>query len=94
MPTYIIEREIPGAGQLTDDELRGITTTSNDVGRVLRGRTRGATATSRATRSTASTRPRTPRTSASTPAAAASRPTSWPRSRAVFDSTGPRELPV
>ena len=31
MPTYIIEREIPGASELTDDELRGITTTSNDA---------------------------------------------------------------
>jgi hypothetical protein len=31
MPTYIIEREIPGAGKLTDEELRGITTKSNDV---------------------------------------------------------------
>jgi hypothetical protein len=27
--TFIIEREIPGASQLSDDELRGITTTSN-----------------------------------------------------------------
>jgi hypothetical protein len=31
MPTYIIEREIPGAGRLTDDELRGITQKSNEV---------------------------------------------------------------
>jgi len=31
MPTFIIEREIPGASKLTDDELRGITTKSNDV---------------------------------------------------------------
>ena len=31
MPTYLIEREIPGASQLTDDEIRGITTKSNDV---------------------------------------------------------------
>jgi hypothetical protein len=31
MPTFIIEREIPGASQLTDDELRGITQKSNDV---------------------------------------------------------------
>jgi Nickel responsive protein SCO4226-like len=31
MPTYIIEREIPGASDLTDDDLRGITKTSNDV---------------------------------------------------------------
>jgi hypothetical protein len=27
--TFLIEREIPGASQLTDEELRGITTTSN-----------------------------------------------------------------
>jgi hypothetical protein len=31
MPTYLIEREIPGASNLTDEELRGITATSNDV---------------------------------------------------------------
>ena len=31
MPTYIIEREIPGAGDLTDEELRGITAKSNEV---------------------------------------------------------------
>jgi len=31
MPTYIIEREIPGASQLTHDELRGITTKSNET---------------------------------------------------------------
>jgi hypothetical protein len=31
MPTYLIEREIPGASNLTDEDLRGITTASNDV---------------------------------------------------------------
>jgi hypothetical protein len=31
MPTYIIEREIPGASELTLDELRGITTKSNET---------------------------------------------------------------
>jgi len=31
MPTYLIEREIPGASQLTDEELRGITATSNEA---------------------------------------------------------------
>ena len=31
MPTYLIEREIPGASQLTEDELRGITQKSNGV---------------------------------------------------------------
>ena len=31
MPTYLIERDIPGASQLTDEELRGITQKSNEV---------------------------------------------------------------
>ena len=31
MNTYLIEREIPGASELTDEELRGITSTSNDA---------------------------------------------------------------
>jgi hypothetical protein len=31
MPVFIIEREIPGASELTDEELRGITTKSNGV---------------------------------------------------------------
>jgi hypothetical protein len=31
MPSFLIEREIPGASQLTDEELRGITTKSNDT---------------------------------------------------------------
>ena len=31
MKTYLIEREIPGASQLTDEDLRGVTTTSNDA---------------------------------------------------------------
>lgn len=31
MPTYLIEREIPGASELTDEELRGITAKSNEV---------------------------------------------------------------
>ena len=31
MKTYVIEREIPGASRLTDEELRGITGTSNDA---------------------------------------------------------------
>jgi hypothetical protein len=31
MKTFVIEREIPGASQLSDEELRGITTTSNDA---------------------------------------------------------------
>ena len=31
MKTYLIEREIPGASQLTQEQLRGITSTSNDA---------------------------------------------------------------
>ena len=31
MKTYLIEREIPGASQLTEEELFGITTTSNEA---------------------------------------------------------------
>jgi hypothetical protein len=31
MPTYLIEREIPGASKLTYEELRGITTKSNEA---------------------------------------------------------------
>ena len=31
MPRYLIERNIPGAGSFTDDELRGISQKSNDV---------------------------------------------------------------
>jgi uncharacterized protein DUF4242 len=31
MKTFVIEREIPGASRLTDEELRGITATSNDA---------------------------------------------------------------
>jgi hypothetical protein len=31
VPTYLIEREVPGASDLTDEELRGITATSNDA---------------------------------------------------------------
>jgi hypothetical protein len=31
MPRYLIERELPGAGKLTDDEVHGISKTSNEV---------------------------------------------------------------
>ena len=41
MPTYLIEREIPGATELTDEELRGITATSNDAVTALQRPTRG-----------------------------------------------------
>jgi hypothetical protein len=31
MPKYVIEREVPGAGQLNGDELQGISEKSNEV---------------------------------------------------------------
>ena len=31
MKTFVIEREIPGASELTHEELRGITSTSNEA---------------------------------------------------------------
>jgi hypothetical protein len=31
MPKYVIERELPGAGQLSDDEVCSISRTSNEV---------------------------------------------------------------
>ena len=31
MPTYLIEREIPGASELTEEELQGITQKSNET---------------------------------------------------------------
>jgi hypothetical protein len=31
MPRYLIERELPGAGKLTADDLRGISKKSNEV---------------------------------------------------------------
>ena len=94
MPTYIIEREIPGAARAHGGRAaRDHPAVQRRGRRASSGRTRGATATWPATRSTACTRPRARRSSSSTAAAAASRSTWWPRSRAVFDSTGPRDLP-
>ncbi len=31
MPKFVIERELPGAGNLTDDQIKGISQKSNDV---------------------------------------------------------------
>ena len=35
MKTFVIEREIPGASELTLEQLRGITSTSNDAVKTL-----------------------------------------------------------
>ena len=37
MPKFVIEREIPGAGQLSAEELQGIAVRSNEVLRDMRG---------------------------------------------------------
>ena len=38
MPRYLIERELPGAGQLSDDEIQAISQKSNDVLSSMAGR--------------------------------------------------------
>lgn len=38
MPRYLIERELPGAGRLSADELKAIATTSNEVLASMGGR--------------------------------------------------------
>jgi hypothetical protein len=38
MPYYLIERELPGAGAMTEAELQGIARTSNDVLSGMAGR--------------------------------------------------------
>lgn len=38
MPKYVIERELPGAGQLSDEELHAISVKSNDVLAGMSGR--------------------------------------------------------
>ena len=38
MPRYLIERELPGAGQLTDEEIQAISQKSNDVLSTMAGR--------------------------------------------------------
>ena len=93
MKTYVIEREIPGAAELTHDELRGITSTSNDaveiarqavqVAAQLRGRRQGVL------RPPGRERGGDPRARqlGGFPANLVAEVTS------VFDTTGPRDLP-
>jgi hypothetical protein len=38
MPKYVIERELPGAGQLSADDLHAISATSNSALRAMDGR--------------------------------------------------------
>ena len=55
MPKFVIERDLSGAGNLTEEEIREASLTSLAVLRQLGPRYSGSTATSRMTRSTAST---------------------------------------
>ena len=75
MPKFVIERQLPGAGRLSEEELRGVSETSNRVLRDLGGESSGCTPTSPTTLCTASTSPRMLSEFASTPREAASRRT-------------------
>ena len=73
MATFVIERNIPGASELTPEQLREHRRHLEQCRGLARAwSTRGGTATSRATRSTACTRRTTPRPCTSTPGAAGS----------------------
>ena len=94
MPTYLIEREIPGAEPASPTtSCAGSRRSPTTPSRASSGRTRGATATWPATRSTASTRPRAPRSSSSTRRRGGFPADLVAEVSAVFDSTGPREPP-
>ena len=80
MQKYVIERELPGAGTLSADELTALSTKSNEVLRTMAPRGSGCRATSRTTSCSACTSPMTSSRSSSTPAEAASQPTRSTRS--------------
>lgn len=72
MKRYVIEREIPGASDLSHEELKAIAGKPNDVVESLGVPYHWITSTSQATKSTACTSPTMRTPSASMPAAAAS----------------------
>lgn len=45
MPKYVIERELPGAGNLSSDELHAISAKSNEVLAAMENRPSGSRAT-------------------------------------------------
>ena len=73
MPKYVIERDMPGAGNLTADELRAASCVSNEVLATMAPGRSGWRATSPTTSCSACTSPTTPRRCASTGRRAASR---------------------
>ena len=73
MPRFVIEREMPGAGSLSPEELRAASQKSLDVtAETLRPRSIGSRRRSRATRCSACGTPPTRMRSMSTPAGPAS----------------------
>ena len=75
MPKYVIEREIPGAGKMTPEQLQAVSQLPAGCSVNLARKSSGSTATSRMTRFTASTMRRTKPWFANTPPKAASPPT-------------------
>ena len=79
MPRYLIERDLPGAANLTTEDLAKIARTSNDAVASLGVPYTWVTSYVAGDKIYACTRRRMPRRSANTPAAAASRAPWWPR---------------
>ena len=69
MPKFVIEREVPGAGNLTDAQLREVSQKSVSVLKEMGPESSGSIAMSPATKCTASTSLRTRRPSRNTPGA-------------------------
>ena len=72
MPKFVIEREVPGAGDLTDSQLRELSQKSVAVLKAMGPKSNGSTATSQATKCTVSTSLRTKPPCRNTPNARAS----------------------
>ena len=79
MPKFVIEREIPGAGKMSESELRQVSLRSLQVLKEMGPRFSGSTVTSPKTRSTAFTSRQTRTAFGSTPAGQAFQPTVLPQ---------------
>ena len=77
MPKYLIEREIPGAGQMSPQQLQGVAAKSCSVLRNLGPQIQWVQSYVTETRFIASTSHQTRRWSASTPSRAVSRPIAY-----------------
>ena len=74
MAEFVIERDIPGAGQMTEEQIRDVSVRSLEVLRGIGPQIQCLHATSPMTASTASTWPRMKHPFANTPAGSAFRP--------------------